>query len=34
MHYITDFLPKPNYNPLRTKSIDKSRFIQTMANND
>lgn len=31
IHYLTDRLPKPNYSPLKTKKIDKQRFIQTLA---
>jgi len=31
MHYLTDRLPKPNYAPLKTKKIDKKRFLQTLA---
>ena len=30
-HYLTDKLPKPNYSPLKTKKIDKTRFLQTLA---
>ena len=31
IHYLTDRLPKPNYLPLRTRKIDKQRFLQTLA---
>ncbi|CAD8098460.1 unnamed protein product [Paramecium primaurelia] len=31
MHYLTDRLPKPNYNPIRMTRIDKQQFIQTLA---
>ena len=31
IHYLTDRLPKPNYAPLKTKKIDKKRFLQTLA---
>lgn len=31
MHYLTDRLPKPNYAPLKTKKIEKHRFLQTLA---
>ncbi|EAR83720.2 plant dual-specificity MAP kinase kinase family domain protein (macronuclear) [Tetrahymena thermophila SB210] len=31
LHYLTDRLPKPNYEPLKTKRIDKRRFLQTLA---
>ncbi|CAD8180687.1 unnamed protein product [Paramecium octaurelia] len=31
MHYLTDRLPKPNYNPIRMTKIDKQQFIQTLA---
>ena len=27
IHYLTDRLPKANYNPLMTKKIDKNRFL-------
>jgi len=30
IHYLTDRLPKPNYLPLKTRKIEKSRFIQTI----
>ena len=31
IHYLTDRLPKPNYVPLKTKKLDKKRFLQTLA---
>lgn len=31
LHYLTDKLPKPNYAPLRTKKVDKYKFLQTLA---
>lgn len=31
LHYLTDRLPKPNYEPLRTKRVDKRKFLQTLA---
>jgi len=31
MHYLTDRLPKPNYNPIRMTKVDKYQFIQTLA---
>ena len=31
IHYLTDRLPKPNYQPLKTRNIDKQRFIRTLA---
>lgn len=31
IHYLTDRLPKPNYVPLKTKKVDKKRFLQTLA---
>jgi len=31
MHYLTERLPKPNYAPLKTKKIDKYRFLSTLA---
>ena len=38
IHYLTDRLPKPNYMPLKTRKIDKLKFIQTigeqLSNND
>lgn len=27
LHYLTDKLPKPNYQPLKTKPIDKRKFL-------
>ena len=27
LHYLTDRLPKPNYEPLKTKVIDKRRLL-------
>lgn len=27
LHYLTDKLPKPNYEPLKTKTIDKRKFL-------
>lgn len=30
MHYLTDKLPKANYSPLKTKSIDHSRLVNTI----
>jgi len=27
MHYLTDRLPKPNYQPLKLRKIDKQRFL-------
>jgi hypothetical protein len=29
-HYLTAMLPKPNYNPLKVKLIDKYKYIQTL----
>ena len=26
-HYLTDLLPKPNYTLLKTKKIEKQRFV-------
>ena len=31
IHFLTDRLPKANYVPLRTRTIDKSRFLATLA---
>ena len=31
LHFLTERLPKANYTPLRTKKIDKHRFLQTLA---
>lgn len=31
LHYITDRLPKPNYQPLKLRKVDRQRFIQTLA---
>ena len=33
LHYLTDSLPKPNYAPLKTRRIEKAKFVQTLANN-
>ena len=33
MHYLTDILPKPNYEKLKTKKIEKCNFVQTVAVN-
>jgi len=30
LHYLTDRLPEPNYEPLRLKQIDKYKFLQTL----
>lgn len=30
MNYLTERLPKPNYSPMKSKKIDKNRFIQTL----
>lgn len=30
LHYLTDRLPKPNYAPLKTKKIDRHKFLQTL----
>ncbi len=27
IHYLTDSLPKPNYQPLKMKKVDKQRFL-------
>jgi len=27
LHYLTDRLPKPNYMPLKTKTVDKKQFV-------
>jgi NIMA (never in mitosis gene a)-related kinase len=27
LHYLTDSLPKPNYAPLKTRRIEKSKFV-------
>lgn len=27
LHYLTDRLPKPNYVPLKTKKIDRQKFL-------
>jgi NIMA (never in mitosis gene a)-related kinase 1/4/5 len=31
IHYLTDRLPKPNYTPLKTRKVDKQKFLQTLA---
>jgi len=31
MHYLTERLPKPNYAPLKTKKIEKYRFLSALA---
>ena len=31
IHFLTDRLPKANYTPLRTRQIDKTRFLATLA---
>eukprot|EP00825_Cyclidium_porcatum_P029058 TRINITY_DN3113_c0_g1_i4.p1 TRINITY_DN3113_c0_g1~~TRINITY_DN3113_c0_g1_i4.p1 ORF type:complete len:631 (+),score=127.44 TRINITY_DN3113_c0_g1_i4:119-2011(+) len=31
LHYLTDRLPKPNYQPLKLRKIDKHQFLQTLA---
>lgn len=30
LHYLTDRLPAPNYNPVKIKKVDKSKYMQTM----
>mmetsp|Transcript_11331 Transcript_11331/g.9725 ORF Transcript_11331/g.9725 Transcript_11331/m.9725 type:complete len:83 (+) Transcript_11331:266-514(+) len=30
LHFLTERLPKPNYTPLKTKKIDKQKFLQTL----
>lgn len=30
LHYLTDRLPAPNYNPMKVKKIDKIKYMQTM----
>ena len=30
IHYLTDRLPKANYLPLKTKKVDKSKFINNV----
>ena len=34
LHYLTDKLPKSNYNPLKTRSVDKYKFLHTVAGKD
>ncbi len=29
LHYLTERLPEPNYQPLKLKKIDKHNFLQT-----
>ena len=31
LHYLTERLPNPNYEPLKLKKVDKNRFMQTLA---
>ena len=31
MHYLTERLPKPNYAPLKTKTIDKNKLLLTLS---
>ena len=31
LHFLTERLPKPNYLPLRTRKVDKHKFLQTLA---
>ena len=31
IHYLTERLPKPNYAPLKTKKVEKNKFLQTLA---
>lgn len=31
LHYLTDRLPKPNYEPLKARKVDKRKFLQTLA---
>jgi NIMA (never in mitosis gene a)-related kinase len=32
INFLQDKLPKPNYKPLKTKRVDKERFLMTLAN--
>ena len=31
LHYLSDKLPKANYSPLKTKKVDRTKFLQTLA---
>ena len=33
LHYLTDVLPKPNYQPLKTRSIDRENYIKSLMMN-
>jgi NIMA (never in mitosis gene a)-related kinase 1/4/5 len=30
LHYLTAMLPKPNYNPLKLKLVDKYKYLQSL----
>ncbi len=30
LHYLTERLPAPNYEPLKIKKVEKSKFVQTV----
>lgn len=30
LHYLTERLPGPNYEPLKVKRVDKAKFVQTV----
>jgi NIMA (never in mitosis gene a)-related kinase len=34
LHFLTERLPKANYHPLRTKKVDKHKFLQTLASSN
>ncbi len=31
LHYLTDVLPKPNYKPLQTKTVDRERYLMSLS---
>ena len=33
-HYLTERLPKPNYSPLKTRKIDKQKYLMSLAQSE
>jgi len=31
IHFLTDRLPKANYNPMKLRNVDRNKFLQTLA---
>jgi len=31
LHFLTERLPKPNYSPIKTRKVEKQKFLQTLA---